>query len=564
MRTPYPRTPHLPWSPGATSDDVRVLDLAGLRGREVVVTEKLDGENTTLYPDGLHARSVDSAHHPSRSWVKALHGRVAARLPAGWRVCGENVHARHSIAYTGLESWFYGFSVWDGDRCLDWDRTTRFLRELGVPAPPVLWRGVFDERALRALRVDTERREGFVVRTAEGFGRAEFGRRVAKWVRHRHVRTDAHWMTAPVVPNGLGPASALWDARSGAPVDVAALVTSIGLGDEGDLRDRVDVEAAERVAAGLGRTGDARLAGVLAAALRRVPRGRVATLLAGPVGVALARRVADLVGLHRLPPEPFPDEHRRAGLLRLSTAVDLEVLHAVSAAVADGPGPRDLVVWSALHAEDVGPWAPLRAGLRELLGPGPAADRCWAEARAASLRAGRVLDPAEAVAATWRWRSGDFPALVHLVGCAGSGKTTFAAGLPDVGARVSLDDLREEAGDRAGRRDGGRVLRAGLDRLDAALRDHRTVVWDATSLSDHQRAAVHAVARRRDALVTHAVLLVDEREAARRNGSRAHRVPPAALAAQARRFSPPYPWQAHRTWYVGAAGTVGDTDDGEP
>ncbi|WP_199850695.1 hypothetical protein [Streptomyces sp. CMB-StM0423] len=29
----YPRTPHLPWSPGAASDDVRAGDLAGLRGR---------------------------------------------------------------------------------------------------------------------------------------------------------------------------------------------------------------------------------------------------------------------------------------------------------------------------------------------------------------------------------------------------------------------------------------------------------------------------------------------------------------------------------------------------
>ncbi|MEV0787225.1 RNA ligase family protein [Streptomyces sp. NPDC050423] len=49
MRTHYPRTPHLPWSPGAASDDVRLADLAGLTGTEVVVTEKLDGENTPLY-----------------------------------------------------------------------------------------------------------------------------------------------------------------------------------------------------------------------------------------------------------------------------------------------------------------------------------------------------------------------------------------------------------------------------------------------------------------------------------------------------------------------------------
>lgn len=141
MRTHYPRTAHLPWSPGATSDDVRIADLAALTGREVVVTEKLDGENTTLYADGLHARSLDSAHHPSRGWVKALQGRIGARVPDGWRVCGENLFARHSIPYKDLESFFYGFSVWDGERCLDWDRTVEFLRDLGIPVPPVLWRG---------------------------------------------------------------------------------------------------------------------------------------------------------------------------------------------------------------------------------------------------------------------------------------------------------------------------------------------------------------------------------------------------------------------------------------
>lgn len=233
MRTHYPRTAHLPWSPGATSDDVRIADLSGLTGREVVVTEKLDGENTTLYADGLHARSLDSAHHPSRGWVKALQGRVGARIPDGWRVCGENMFARHSIPYEELESFFYGFSVWDGERCLDWDRTVAFLRDLGIPVPPVLWRGVFDaraEKALRALKPDTGRQEGYVVRPADGFGAADFRRLVAKWVRPGHVQTDTHWMHAAVVANGLGPAAALWAVRSGAPADAAALAAATGTG----------------------------------------------------------------------------------------------------------------------------------------------------------------------------------------------------------------------------------------------------------------------------------------------------------------------------------------------
>ncbi|MFG2295955.1 RNA ligase family protein [Streptomyces sp. NPDC048603] len=585
MRTHYPRTPHLPWSPGASSDDVRAGDLSGFAGREVVVTEKLDGENTTLYADGLHARSLDSGHHPSRAWVKGLQGRIGDRIPAGWRVCGENMYARHSLAYEQLDSWFYGFSVWDGTgRCLDWDATVRFLRALGVPVPRVLWRGVFDERVLRRLRLNTARQEGYVVRTVEGFGQGDFGRRVAKWVRTGHVRTDTHWMHAAVVENGLGPAAALWAVRSGAEPDPVALSAAVGLdGRDPVERDAVDRDSVVRDAAGrldlLGRTGDDRLAGVLAAALHDRPRGTLAAALAGPLGLPLARRVADLVGLYPLPQRPFADEERRGGLLRLSAAADLGVLHAVSGAVLAGaPGgdpdtvaARERLDWSALYAEDEGlldgpPLEPLRAGLREALADlalrdPDAADRCWAEAREACARGG-VRTVGEAVAATWRWRDGAFPRLFQLVGPSGSGKSTVARGLPGVDAYVSLDDLRSARGDRADQRANAEVLRAGLDRLDSALARGGTVVWDATSLTEQQRGLVLGVARRRDALVTQVVMVVDEEELVLRNGVRPHPVPPEVLAGQLRRFSPPYPGRAHRTWYAGPDGRIGDRAGG--
>ncbi|MFJ2638410.1 RNA ligase family protein [Streptomyces sp. NPDC087511] len=554
MRTHYPRTAHLPWSPGATSDDVRIADLAALTGREVVVTEKLDGENTTLYADGLHARSLDSAHHPSRGWVKALQGRIGARVPDGWRVCGENLFARHSIPYEDLESFFYGFSVWDGERCLDWDRTVEFLRDLGIPVPPVLWRGVFDaraEKALRALKPDTGRQEGYVVRPADGFGAADFGRLVAKWVRPGHVQTDTHWMHSAVVPNGLGPAAALWAVRSGAPVDAAALAAAAGAGagDAGAAAAMGDALDA------LGRTGEDRLAGVVAALLHRSRRATLAPALAPALGMPLARRVADLVGLHPGLHRPYPDEERRTGLVRMSFAADLPLLHALAATVADSAGAREQVEWSALHAEDLGEPAGLREAFADL--EPDAADRCLAQAREA-YALGRVTTAEEAVAATWRWRGGEFPRLVQLVGPSGSGKSTFGRALPGVDTYLSLDDLRSARGSRADQKANGDVLREGLDRLDAALTAGATVVWDATSLNAHQRSLVHAVARRRDALLTHAVALVDEAELIRRNGRRSHPVPPGVLTSQLRRFVPPYPGQAHRTWYVGASGTVED------
>ncbi|MFD3481682.1 RNA ligase family protein [Streptomyces sp. NPDC058665] len=561
MRTAYPRSAHLAWSPGVASDDVRVGDLGGLRGREVVVTEKLDGENTTLYGDGLHARSLDSGHHPSRAWVKALQGRIGGLIPDGVRVCGENMYARHSIAYEDLDSWFYGFSVWDGEWCLGWDSTVRFLRGLGVPAVPVLWRGVFDERALRGLKLDPARQEGYVVRTVEGFVREEFGRRLAKWVRPHHVQTDTHWMHAAVVENGLGARAALWDVRSGGSVDAGALARAVGVeGDEHAAREVVGrLDAA-------GRHGDDRLNGVLAALCHDVPRGRLAGALAAPLGMGQARRVADLVGLYEGLHRPFPDDGRRAGLARMALAADLGVLHAVAAVRAEDTRAREQVEWSALHAEEAGlldrePLEALRRGLRSALeGLGPAAvGRCWAQARDAWVD-GRLTTVEEAVAATWRWRSGDFPSLIQLVGPSGSGKSTFAGGLTGVGTRVSLDELRESRGSRADQRDNGDVLREGLDRLDAALARGGTVVWDATSLNRQQRSLVGALARRRDAFVTHAVFLVDEAELVGRNGVRPHPVPADVLTGQIRRFVPPYPGDAHRTWYVGAGGGIEDVD----
>ncbi|MGH1344854.1 MAG: RNA ligase family protein [Nannocystales bacterium] len=203
-RFKYPRTRHLPWSPGASKDDLMAKGVEPFVGQRVIVSEKMDGENTTLYRDHVHARSVDSRHHPSRDWVKGLHGRVAFQIPEGWRLCGENLYAVHSVAYRALPSYFMLFSVWDAaNRCLGWDETTEWAELLGIRTVPVLYDGVFDPVWFEAFCCDTDVSEGYVVRLADGFEFAEFGKSVAKWVRSGHVRTDEHWMHKPVVPNEL-------------------------------------------------------------------------------------------------------------------------------------------------------------------------------------------------------------------------------------------------------------------------------------------------------------------------------------------------------------------------
>lgn len=208
-RYKYPRTRHLPWSPGASHDDLIAEEVEAFAGQRVIVTEKMDGENTSLYRDHSHARSLDSRHHPSRNWVKGLHGSIAHEIPEGWRVCGENLYARHSVAYDSLPSYFMLFSVWNADnRCLDWDSTLEWAELLGLEAVPVLYDGVFDPQWLRELELDLERCEGYVVRLASSFSYAQFGASVAKWVRPNHVQTDQHWMHQAIVPNGIARAPA--------------------------------------------------------------------------------------------------------------------------------------------------------------------------------------------------------------------------------------------------------------------------------------------------------------------------------------------------------------------
>lgn len=72
MLKKYPRTYHLPWSLGRSSDDKVLSNVDSFIGQEVVITEKMDGENSSLYPNGkTHARSLDSANHVSRDWLKS-------------------------------------------------------------------------------------------------------------------------------------------------------------------------------------------------------------------------------------------------------------------------------------------------------------------------------------------------------------------------------------------------------------------------------------------------------------------------------------------------------------
>jgi hypothetical protein len=201
----YPRTLHLPWSPGYTDDDRVHQTLDGFLGAEVVVTEKMDGENSTLYRDYFHARSIDSSSHPSQSRARALQAQIGWQIPPGWRVCGENLFATHSIHYTDLPAFFLVFSIWnEKNRCLSWDNTLTWAKLLGLKTVPTLYRGIWSETEVRRFDSGSgAEREGYVVRVSREFAFAEFRRVVGKYVRLGHAQTSHGWKRQSVVPNRL-------------------------------------------------------------------------------------------------------------------------------------------------------------------------------------------------------------------------------------------------------------------------------------------------------------------------------------------------------------------------
>lgn len=203
----YPRSWHLPWSKGQTKDDRTLKNCLNFEGKEVVVTEKLDGENTTIYSDYIHARSIDGRNHWSRDWVKNLQGRIGYEIPKGWRICGENLYAKHSIGYENLESFFQVFSIWtDKNICLSWEDTVGYCDILELKTVPVLYAGIWDEKKIRSLWSEKvyDTMEGYVVRLASSYSYSDFNRSLAKFVRANHVSEENHhWMFTATEKNGV-------------------------------------------------------------------------------------------------------------------------------------------------------------------------------------------------------------------------------------------------------------------------------------------------------------------------------------------------------------------------
>ena len=259
----YPRTPHLAGSrlqPG--DEDLDQVPLDTLRGRFVVVEEKLDGANAGIALDdhrpgqlrlqsrghvltgGARERHFDLF----KQWA-SVHSAVIARLLAGGRTLyGEWLYAKHTIFYDRLPHYFLEFDVRDPDGAF-WSTARRraVFDATPVRSVPVIWHGTVTDphdlpglvagslyktprwrdaltASARDAGVDPERarRETDPADAAEGlYLKVEADGRVVeryKWVRASFLTSvldsGSHWLSRPIIANQLAPGVDLFAPES--------------------------------------------------------------------------------------------------------------------------------------------------------------------------------------------------------------------------------------------------------------------------------------------------------------------------------------------------------------
>lgn len=221
----YGRTYHLNFSPGTTSDDRIAFDYwKDLRNiDELLITEKLDGENNCLSEHGVFARS-HAATTESR-WTQDIRQRWQSMkydLKGGVQIFLENLYAIHSIEYRNLDNHYFVFAVRENGRCAGWDEVKFWAESFDLPTVPVLQTvhpsGQLEEFEFKNLilnyaskksdldsynhvmnsageLINQEQctREGIVVANADEYLLRNFDKNVFKYVRAKHVKTDEHW-----------------------------------------------------------------------------------------------------------------------------------------------------------------------------------------------------------------------------------------------------------------------------------------------------------------------------------------------------------------------------------
>lgn len=217
----FPRTYHLPWSPGKGKDDKVHAQVPFLLNRPIVITEKLDGENQCWTYSDFHLRSEDSKGGALRSFSKGYWASIRHELIPGYFYFVEDISNVHSIKYPDMSNKLFLIAICDTIEpntmtWLSWHDVEYEATRIGLPTVPVLHIGEHSTiqqlitnlatlhptslggniewtPGLISKRVPEEyQMEGVVVRQAKHFD--DWTAYTAKYVRKNHVQSDSHWL----------------------------------------------------------------------------------------------------------------------------------------------------------------------------------------------------------------------------------------------------------------------------------------------------------------------------------------------------------------------------------
>jgi hypothetical protein len=249
----YPRTQHIEGSrlqPG--DEDMDSVPFSQIRGRHLVVEEKMDGANSAVsFDEGGKLLLQSRGHYLTggprerhfalfKQWANGIAADLHAILGARYIMYGEWLYAKHTVYYDVLPHYFMEFDIYDRDAAefLSTERRQALLAPAGAAVVSVAVLASGPATTLAALRalvgtslfksgrwreslhatatargLDTERvaretdpsdkMEGLYVKVEENGVVAE---------RYKFVRADflttvldsgGHWLDRPILPNGL-------------------------------------------------------------------------------------------------------------------------------------------------------------------------------------------------------------------------------------------------------------------------------------------------------------------------------------------------------------------------
>ncbi len=219
----YPRTPHFEGSRlQAGDEDVPVVPSGELRGRHLVLEEKLDGANSAISFDSGGTLILQSRGHVLsggprerqfdlfKRWANHHATALFEVLGSRYILYGEWLFARHSIFYDQLPHYFLEFDLLDRETGIFFstERRRELLEGSPVVSVPVLATGAisnFTRYLGRSTCSSAERMEGLYIKWEEN-GQV-MGR--YKYVRNSFLQAiedeGVHWMDRPLEQNLLRP-----------------------------------------------------------------------------------------------------------------------------------------------------------------------------------------------------------------------------------------------------------------------------------------------------------------------------------------------------------------------